>query len=302
LMTDRHGSLIASALRVFPLTRHLYCLHHLKGNIAQHIQGSLQASWADFTQDFWKAYRAVSPDEFDRLWNELVVRYPTASSYLQEEIYPCRDRWAWAWVGTVFTAGSRTSGRVEVENRVTGVLGGTKKSFSQVFDALNARTLEQSCNDMISVRQSSRRQHPNANLENLFKTVLEQVRKYAGPYALQTVYQQMERSVYYKTEVVLPPQGVKDWGNFNNFDNDSAYVSTAWLIWLIRNRNMSVQHLLKVTHGSTGAVHYIAVIDAYQHVCDCCMGLSLGIPCRHFFQALSASRGKSLLFHMGLIR
>ncbi|KAI0713735.1 hypothetical protein C8Q76DRAFT_583522, partial [Earliella scabrosa] len=182
-------------------------------------------------------------------------------------------------VSTIFTAGVRTNGRVEGENRVNKCLTGPKKTFRQVFDALNERAEEQSKNDLISVRQ------------------------YAGPYALQTAYTQMEQSVYYKTEVVQLPMGMRNWTTFNTFDNDEQYISTKWILRLVQKRGLKVKHLLKISHGSskTASPHYIVVIDPYQHVCDCGMGLNLGIPCRHYFQALTATRGAGLLFHIGLV-
>jgi hypothetical protein len=100
-------------------------------------------------------YRAISPDEFDRQWNTLTTRYPLASKYLDEELYSCRSHWAWAWVSNVFTAGVKTTGRVEGENRINKAIGGPKKSFLQLFDGLNERTEEQTTKDLIQVRNVS---------------------------------------------------------------------------------------------------------------------------------------------------
>jgi hypothetical protein len=98
----------------------------------------LGASWQAFVKDFWACYYAVSPQEFDRLWWILMTKYHAAEEYLTAEIYPCRNRWAWAWIGYLFTAGVRTNGFVEVENRVFKSSGaGPKLSLKQVYDRLN---------------------------------------------------------------------------------------------------------------------------------------------------------------------
>lgn len=74
----------------------------------------------------------------------MVEKYPEAAGYLQTNIYPDRERWAWAWVGSRFLAGVRTTGRVEVEQRIYKQMGlGMRTSLNEVFDKLNARSMEQ---------------------------------------------------------------------------------------------------------------------------------------------------------------
>jgi hypothetical protein len=152
LMTDRHRTLISVAKEVLPLTRHLFCIHHLEGNIESNVRRSLGSDWVKFTQAFWQVYRAVSPQEFDHLWDNLVICFPSAREYLDLELYPCRFQWAWAFTSFQFTCGVRTSGRVEVENRVNKIIGGAKKGAKQLFDGLNERTDGQSLDDMIRAR------------------------------------------------------------------------------------------------------------------------------------------------------
>lgn len=226
--SDRHASLIAAAALTMPTALHIYCLHHLNGNVAQKVRVILGADWKPFQRDFWAAYHAVSPDEFDRLWKHLTVSYPAAQQYLDEELYSCRQRWAWAWIGSVFTAGTRTTGRVESENRVNKVIGGPKKTLLQLFNGLNDRTNDQTELDLIRQRQVSlryisnilcvlicaeqvSRRHHVANLENLFLPIIDLLRKFAGPYANEKSRREMGESMFYTAEVVQLPSGSRDW-------------------------------------------------------------------------------------------
>jgi len=152
LVSDRHRSIIASARRILPLTPHFFCIHHLDSNVETNVRRSLGSHWSEFTQMFWQTYRAVSPEEFDRLWLILVTQFPSAQQYLQDELYPCRSQWAWAYTSFQFTCGVRTNGRVEGENRVNKLIGGPKKSAMQLFNGLNERTTGQGVQDMIRVR------------------------------------------------------------------------------------------------------------------------------------------------------
>ncbi|KAJ7112253.1 hypothetical protein C8R44DRAFT_632289, partial [Mycena epipterygia] len=199
-------------------------------------------------------------------------------------------------VSNVFTAGVRTTGRVEGENRINKAIGGPKKTFLQLFNGLNERTQDQATRDLI---QSSRRQH-ESNLESLFAGPLKMLRDYAGPFALQTCYKQMQDSLFYSTEVIQRPNEIGSWQMLNTFNNDKAHVPVQWLIALVTKRGLTVRHLLLVKHESTGAVHYIAILSDGRYVCDCCMPSNLGIPCRHYFRIWIDVQ--NLPFHISLIR
>ncbi|KAJ7181500.1 hypothetical protein C8R43DRAFT_852471, partial [Mycena crocata] len=56
LASDRHPSLIASSGDVLPLSFHLYCLHHLGGNVATQLRPVLRGDWDNFNRDFWAVY------------------------------------------------------------------------------------------------------------------------------------------------------------------------------------------------------------------------------------------------------
>ena len=78
----------------------------------------------------------------------MITKYPAVAKYLNEELYECRNKWAWAWVSHAFTAGVHTNGHVESENRVNKVLGGPKKTLLQVFNSLNDWTEGQTVKEM----------------------------------------------------------------------------------------------------------------------------------------------------------
>lgn len=152
--SDRHISLCIAIPSVIPFTHHIYCLHHLTSNVNQNLRSRIgHDQWISFSKEFWIVYRAISPETFDRLWNELLLHYPDAREYLENELYPCRQRWAWAWVSHMFTAGIRTNGRLEVENRINKQLGGPKKTALQLVQALNERTNEQSQKERENIRE-----------------------------------------------------------------------------------------------------------------------------------------------------
>ena len=85
----------------------------------------------------------------------------------------------------------------------------------------------------------------------------------------------------------------------NNFASDNTWISEKWLLWLIDGRGLKVKHLLQVNHLGTGTSHHLAILKDGHYICDCCMGLNLGIPCRHYFQILTKVQG--MKFNVGLV-
>ncbi|KAJ7901011.1 hypothetical protein B0H14DRAFT_2281721, partial [Mycena olivaceomarginata] len=189
-------------------------------------------------------------------------------------------------IGSTFTAGVRTTGRVESENSVNKIIGGPKKSLLQLFNGLNERANNQTENDLI--RQQS-----------LFFPVIELLRKYAGPFANEKCRREMEESMFCTVEVVQLPSGARDWRMINTFEDDKAYISAKWLINLIRQRGLRVKHLIRVLHRATGATHYVVILRDGRYLCDCCMDANLGLVCRHFFILWVTIQ--DLSFHLSLI-
>ncbi|KAJ7785371.1 hypothetical protein DFH07DRAFT_726502, partial [Mycena maculata] len=191
-------------------------------------------------------------------------------------------------VSTIFTAGVRTTGRVETENRVNKAIGGPKKSLFQLYCGLNDRTKDQTEHEQIDQRQT------------LFLRIINILRKFVGPYANAKCRREMEESMYYTAEVVQLPSGSRDWHMINTFENDHAYISARWLMNLIRLRGLHVKHLIRVVHRATKAAHYVVLLRDGRYLCDCCMDTNLGLVCRHFFVLWVTIQ--DLPFHLSLIR
>jgi hypothetical protein len=155
LCTDRHSSLISAARKVLPTTLHLFCLDHLTGNVTRNVRSALGASWSGFLSAFWNVYRSVSPSHFEEQWNQMLANFPPAREYLESELYPVRQQWAWAWVSRTFSAGVRTNGRCEVENKVNKLIGPSNQTANQLYTRLNERTAEQKEKELLQVQQVS---------------------------------------------------------------------------------------------------------------------------------------------------
>ncbi|KAF8952819.1 hypothetical protein BDZ97DRAFT_1680633 [Flammula alnicola] len=86
----------------------------------------------------------------------------------------------------------------------------------------------------------------------------------------------------------------------NDFENDNSHISTLFLLRLIRGRGLSVKQLIEVKHIGAKSSHIVALLTDGSYVCDCCMGMSIGLPCRHYFHVLNVI--PTLKFNLGVIR
>ena len=112
IFSDQDGGIQLTVSRVWSTKFHDFCLWHIVKNIRKALGGKLQYAYNAFMQDFWAVYRVGSPDLFDDAWKRLVGKWSVVQAYLNDNLYPKRSQWAWAWTGPIFVAGTRTTGRV----------------------------------------------------------------------------------------------------------------------------------------------------------------------------------------------
>src|SRR6266498_2125140 len=55
---------------------------------------------------------------FEERWASLLQKYPDASSYLQRQLYPCREAWVLCFTHRAFNAGVQSTQRVESYNSI----------------------------------------------------------------------------------------------------------------------------------------------------------------------------------------
>ncbi|KAI9916973.1 hypothetical protein PsorP6_017174 [Peronosclerospora sorghi] len=157
--------------------RHTLCIQHIFTNLPKNLRSKLHDTFLDFMKAFWHCYWSKLQAVFENRWNVMLEHYPAAVSYLQQEIHPRKQKWAWAWTGLEFTAGTRTNGRVESENGVD----------NSELKALRLRWYHKA----------------KSGVDVLFGNVLYQMRGIVCHYVHKTIHDEMEESLY-TPSLVLP--------------------------------------------------------------------------------------------------
>jgi hypothetical protein len=152
---DKGLDLAVSRRSTAEVSFHGRCLNHLDGNVTKNLAAHLGALFQSFREAFWSMYYSISPAALETAWTALVDKFPAAAPYLQQELWPDRERWAWTYVSTRFTCGVRTSGRVEGENRINKSLGDTKTSIHDLCMNLIKRAEGQEDDEAFRIRNVS---------------------------------------------------------------------------------------------------------------------------------------------------
>ena len=132
---------------------HGRCLNHLDGNVVKKLAPILGPAFQSFREVFWSMYYSISPAALEAAWEELVTKYPAARGYLDNELWPDRERWAWTFLAIRFTCGVGTSGRVEGENSVNKRLGDSKTTAYELVSRLIDRADAQHNLEAMRIRE-----------------------------------------------------------------------------------------------------------------------------------------------------
>ena len=135
MASDFDAGFCAAVKDVLPERFYILCLHHMCGNISEKMRSLLgNQDYVQANGYFWSIYRSTSPDEFDLRMNDFLERFPTLQGYFQSVVIPTRHQWAGYSVNSFFTAGLRTTGRLEKENAINKTLGDLKTSIVDLVD------------------------------------------------------------------------------------------------------------------------------------------------------------------------
>ncbi|KAK0438683.1 uncharacterized protein EV420DRAFT_1279936, partial [Desarmillaria tabescens] len=182
-----------------------------------------------------------------------------------------------------FTCGVHMSGHVESENRVNKSIGDIKTTLFDLVSGLIKRTEGQDDMETLHVQQIS--QHPSA-IDVLFAEPLKLIQGNCVLYAVQKLYKQIEHSVFYNVEQVPLPAGYTHWNLLNTFEDDNIKLSTKYLLCFIATHGWLCSGLFKIAYYASESIHFIAVLDMEHTLCDCIIGINLGIPCCYYYALL----------------
>ena len=112
VMTDADPGATAAVAKVFPRSRHFWCLWHIHQNLRKNLGSTLGGQYTHFATDFKIVQQQVSKTVFERQYATLKQLWPEAVPYLDEQLTPNVRFWA-GYRFDVFTTGAISTQRGE---------------------------------------------------------------------------------------------------------------------------------------------------------------------------------------------
>jgi len=215
MFVDEDVGMEAACENKLPHTYVMNCIWHLGSlNLAKNLKGTYGNRWSDFAAQFWRARNALTEEEFDHHWSTLERDYvgeqygEQSASYLAR-LYNRRQRWAWAWIGSRFTAGIQSTQRVEKIQQIIKREVNSQTSLPDLFTAIEHQISNE---ELISKYLNYKSTTPTsgritAHISKLFSDVEEVNSRYLGTFGINRMRREMLESMFYRangdTETIL---------------------------------------------------------------------------------------------------
>ena len=199
LYTDADPAMIAAVNSSWPNTKHHFCLFHIRKNLEKHLLGKFGSEkWSKFFADFCYVRNSRVESIFNERWNSLLQQYPNAASYLQRQLYKCREAWALCYTHRAFNAGVQSTQRVESYNAIikSNVNGTTSLlELDHTIERLLAKESHyMHLNETLSKLPANREEDYN---DVYFKEIDVSCQHFLTPAILKLQRHEMNRSMHY---------------------------------------------------------------------------------------------------------
>ena len=173
----------------------------------------MRNKWDEFCRNFDKVCCSTFEGEFEARWAELIRKYVPDHSKIEKYLnglYDERYTWAWPWVRTVFTAGMKSTQRVEKTNHLVKKLNNNNSRAS--ITSIVKTTLEKAERDYFqgifnthrdALKGSSRRQstvEASSATNGIFKELLQEHEALLDFFARDRMTEEMNYSLGYRCD------------------------------------------------------------------------------------------------------
>lgn len=117
IFTDQSMAISKAISIVFPEAHHRLCIWHIYQNGLKHLS-SVFKKYESFSARFKECiYEPETVEEFDEMWNALLVDYGLENNKWLKGLYELREKWAQVYAHAYFCAGITTTQRSESINK-----------------------------------------------------------------------------------------------------------------------------------------------------------------------------------------
>ncbi|KAF9900339.1 hypothetical protein EC991_007472 [Linnemannia zychae] len=296
------------------------CLWHTTAKtIPKNLRPVLKHQYTAFISWFWMAQKALTEEEFDERWQELLDNYggDDKAQYQLSKLYDTRYRWARYSVDRCFTNNTHATGGVgKAHHLIKRHLHSERTHPLGVFHAVQQRVNEETIkfNRLLSHGATHIRQ-PYNYVKVMFPLVLSINRRYLSPYACDTMEEAMTETAVLRTQRIskqdwspAPPSKIASMSKTSNrIDSKSTRVmatKTTGNKKATGARKNGEDSMDKTEDGAITRELMDCKSDSFDPssfavLCERDRLQNAGLICAHFFAAMVYS--DKYRYHIGLI-
>jgi len=203
VLVDEDPAMDVACPETFKQTHVVNCVWHINKNIAIHLRRPLgNERFKTFMEFFSDAREALTPCAFEVIWGQLTAHCggQAAQGNGAEKVrkyvarlYARRFHWAGPWVLASFTAGMRSTQRVEMTHHLIKMLNvNSNTSLVDLFSAISMKVQ----NEVFRLKSSAKdlAELPHSMAMKLFGSVLRLNQQYLDSYASSEMKLEMDFS------------------------------------------------------------------------------------------------------------
>ncbi|KAL5728931.1 hypothetical protein ACHQM5_001953 [Ranunculus cassubicifolius] len=247
----------AAIARVFPNTRHRYCLWHILKKFPEKLNHlyKKKSKFKDFKRQIrWCIRGFYRVSDFEKRWNELMVKYELTENKWLKKLFWIKEKWLPVYHLDTFFAGMNTTGRSESMNSYY-------KDFFSLRTSLREFAYQ---NDKCLKRMVAREMNADYDSEHKDRIVDE------GAFLLQHDAKIYNKAVYLKFK--------KQW--------DQA--QTRFKLQFSQNAGEIYNYTYKTRNEKDPREWKVEFTKSLEGKCDCKLFEFMGIPCGHLIKVFQS--------------
>lgn len=266
LMVDEDYGMDSACPAVFEQTHIINCIWHINKNVQKHLSPALgEESFQSFKRQFAQVRDSITITEFEAAWGQLLNKYGgdgdgevviendgrraaagesdgnplytgIVGKYLLK-LYRRRHHWAGPWVRASFTAGMRSTQRVEMTHNLIKMLKvNNNTSLSDLFRAITQKVENEKLFKPKSNMAKRQLNQYGVLAVQAFKSVLRMNKTYLTGFAMSKLKVEMEHSFNLSHETVDLQTVTRAWGVASNKTHSVSAVDLGCSLFVLEFR------------------------------------------------------------------
>lgn len=209
IVVDEHTGMEVAIRNIFPSSQRVNCIWHIGHNFKKFNSRHFGNS-SGLQKSFESLKYALTDPEFEAAWSRLTgecgkkkLKNKLIKEHLKS-LYDNRFFWARPWTGTCFTAGVRSTQRVEKTHHLIKRLGNRKISLKELFQNVIDKTKDEAeTRAYESYRHELKVEAAHMKgAKHCFRDIQQENQRYLGEFAQNEMKQEMALSYLYTYNVL----------------------------------------------------------------------------------------------------